>query len=49
MLQIIPRWRVVVKLSDKTEVKFWVSESLLGNVLRKVADLHFTDGINPRD
>lgn len=42
MMQILSKWKVVVKFTNR-EVVFWVSDNFASNVLRKVADLDFTD------
>lgn len=42
MMQVIPKWRVVVWVNGK-EQKIWVNETHLSNVLRKIADMHFTE------
>lgn len=43
MLQVLPRWKVVVKMADGSERVFWVNDNFMANVLRKVADIQFTE------
>jgi hypothetical protein len=42
MMQLIPKWKVTVLLAGVSHV-FWVSDRCASNVLRKVADMDFSD------
>lgn len=42
MMQVIQKWRVEVTFSHQVFV-LWVSENHLANVLRKLADLEFSE------
>ncbi len=43
MMQIVPKWRVMVKPEKGTPLSFSVSERFLGNVLRQLANFDFAD------
>lgn len=42
MMQVVPKWKVTVTFSDRNLV-FWVSDSSISNVMRKIADMQFTE------
>lgn len=41
----VTKWIVNVDLKDREPIKFWIHDNFAGNVLRKLADLQFTDGV----
>jgi hypothetical protein len=45
MMQLIPRWQITVTHSDQDlrPIQFWINETHLGNVLRQVATMQFTE------
>ena len=43
MLQLIPKWKVTVVLPEGSERVFWIHDHFIVNVLRKVADMQFTE------
>lgn len=42
MMHVLPRWKVTVTFADRSVV-FWIHDNFLSNVLRKVADLQFSE------
>lgn len=43
MLQLVPKWRIEVSLSNGQRPCIWISDVFLENALRKLADMSFTD------
>lgn len=43
MMQVVPRWKVVVQMPNAPSQTFWMNENFVQNVLRKVADMQFTE------
>lgn len=44
MMQVIPRWRVIVSFKVRDSVVFWVNDNFIANVLRIVSGLQFCEG-----
>lgn len=42
MMQVVPKWKVTVLFTDRSVV-LWIHDPFIGNVLRKLADLQFTE------
>lgn len=50
MMQVVPKWRVVVTMptwkDEEIEHVFWISDNFIGNVLSAVARMQFSaDGL----
>lgn len=45
MMQVVPKWQVTVTKSDGSLTLFWMHDNFLANVVRKVADMQFENGI----
>ncbi len=46
MMQVVPKWRVVIHFNGAPDVCLFISDSSWANVLRKLADLSFSkDGL----
>lgn len=43
MLQVMPKWKVVVLFQTRADVVFWMYDSHLSNVQRAVANMQFTE------
>jgi hypothetical protein len=42
-MQMMSKWRVAVSFPGDREVEFWIHDNHLANVLRKAADIQFTE------
>ncbi len=42
MMQMVQRWRVTVTVAGQAS-EFWINDNFLSNVLRKVADIQFSE------
>jgi hypothetical protein len=43
MMQVVPRWKVTVFFADRGDLVFWLSDGHLGNVLRLVSGMQFSE------
>ena len=43
MMVVIPKWRVTVTFTGKPSQVFWISDPHIGNVLRQVAMMDFSE------
>jgi hypothetical protein len=44
MMQTVQKWKVLVHFSlNENDLVFWVNENHMSNVLRKIADMQFTE------
>lgn len=43
MMQIIPKWKIAYDYADGRHHEVWVSDSFASNILRKAADLDFSE------
>lgn len=43
MLMVLPRWKASVYFEDGESVTVWMDDNFLSSVLRKVADLQFSE------
>ncbi len=43
MMQVVPKWKVVVTFQSREPITLWIHDTCIVNVLRKVADLQFTE------
>lgn len=43
MFQVVPKWKVVVTLSDGSEHIVWINDNFISSVLHKVAEMQFAE------
>lgn len=44
MIQVLPKWRVRVMLRNGADERvFWISDTSLANVMRKVSEIQFSE------
>ena len=42
-MQIVPKWKVTVKFQARADIVLWLYDYNIGNVLRIVAGMQFTE------
>ena len=43
MMQVLKKWKVSVFFKEGTSQVFWINDNFMSNVLRKVADMDFSE------
>lgn len=43
MMQVVPKWEVKLCYEGDRVFKVWISDNFMSNVLRKVAEMDFTE------